>query len=161
MDGLEVLVLLGGDLDDPVLSLASAEQLIGERAGPVLARSRDHWTEPWGFIGDRLFLNRALLVSTTLGPVELMQEFLAIESDLGRDRTAAGRYGSRTVDVDILLIGQQHIDSPTLQVPHPRFHQRSFALAPAADIAPGWMHPVAGRTVLQLLNELRSTPVSS
>ncbi|MBL7982954.1 MAG: 2-amino-4-hydroxy-6-hydroxymethyldihydropteridine diphosphokinase [Flavobacteriales bacterium] len=155
MDALEVLVLLGGDLGDQVINLAGAERLIGERAGKVLARSRDHWTEPWGFKGDALFLNRALLLRTSLPPVVLMDVFLAIETELGRDRTDKGRYGSRTVDIDILLVGGQVIGSSTLQVPHPRFHERSFALAPAADIVPGWVHPVQGLTVLQLLNALR------
>jgi len=161
MDALEVLVLLGGDLGDQVINISTAERLIGERAGKVLARSRDHWTEPWGFKGDALFLNRALLVSTSLPPEVLMKAFMAIETELGRDRTAPGRYGSRTVDIDILLMGGQVIGSPNLQVPHPRFHERAFALAPAADIVPGWVHPVQGLTVLQLLNAIRHKPAAA
>lgn len=157
----EVLLLLGGNVGDPVVALGQAERLLGVRAGQVLARSRDHWTLPWGFTDDRLFLNRALLLSTTRPPDELLGEVLAIETTLGRRRIAGVRYGARTIDIDVLLIGGSVVNTPGLEVPHPRMHERAFALAPAADIAPGWVHPVLGRTVLQLLNDRLQPPVGA
>lgn len=135
--------------------LDAAQRMITERVGAVLGRSRDHWTEPWGFADERVFLNRALLVETEHEPSSLLRSLLAIENELGRERNTAQRYAARTIDIDILLIGDRVIDSDGLQVPHPRMHERAFALAPAADIVPSWVHPTLHHTVLDLLNDLR------
>ena len=151
---LEALLLLGGNIGDARGSFARAEALIGERAGRIAARSRDHWTEPWGFSDERLFLNRVLVVETALAPAALMEALLGIEAELGRQRNAADRYSARAIDIDILLIGDGVVELPSLVVPHPRLHERAFALGPAADIAPGWRHPRLGGTVLQLLRGL-------
>lgn len=153
--GEEALLLLGGNVGQPQQTMARAEALIADRCGTILARSRDNWTEPWGFADNRLFLNRALLVRSAHAPQELMGRLLAIEAELGRTRSEAGRYGPRTIDIDILLIGERILDLPGLQVPHPRLAERAFALEPAADIAPGWRHPLLGRTVLALSDDLR------
>lgn len=151
----ESVLLIGGNAGDPPAMLARAEAIIDERIGRIVARSRDHWTEPWGFVDERLFLNRALLLRTVLEPTALLDGLLGIERALGRVRDRTVRYAPRGIDIDILLIGEAVIDLPQLQVPHPRMHQRAFALSPAADIAPNWKHPVLHRTVLQLLNDLR------
>ncbi|MBL0128714.1 MAG: 2-amino-4-hydroxy-6-hydroxymethyldihydropteridine diphosphokinase [Flavobacteriales bacterium] len=154
-DASRVLLLLGGNLGDPPRMLDAAQRMITERVGAVLGRSRDHWTEPWGFADERVFLNRALLVETEHEPSSLLRSLLAIENELGRERNTAQRYAARTIDIDILLIGDRVIDSDGLQVPHPRMHERAFALAPAADIVPSWVHPTLHHTVLDLLNDLR------
>jgi 2-amino-4-hydroxy-6-hydroxymethyldihydropteridine diphosphokinase len=117
--------------------------------------SRLHWTEPWGFDHPDLFLNQAVVLATAMPPQELMQACLAMERDLGRVRAPDGRMEARTIDLDLLLVGTIRIVTEALVLPHPRMHQRAFALAPAADVAPMWMHPVLGRTVLDLLDELR------
>ena len=150
----EVIVLFGGNSGDPALTLQAALVLITKRIGPVLAQSRDHWTEPWGFTDDRLFLNKAIIVDTTLAPEDVMKELLAIERELGRVRSGDARYTARPVDLDILFIGTEVIDRPGLIVPHPRVHQRAFALGPAADVAPSLVHPLLGRSVLDLLNAI-------
>lgn len=152
----ELLLLLGGNLGDPRTTLAAAEAALVSVLGPVVARSRDHWTEPWGFVHGALFLDRALLFRTDLGPQRVLEHALAIEHALGRERVAGEGYRARTIDIDILLVGEQVLDTPDLQVPHPRMHLRGFALAPAADIAPGMRHPVLDRTVWRLLNDLRT-----
>jgi len=151
----EVLLLLGGDLGDPPATLNRAEAMLAGRAGQVLARSRDHWTEPWGFDGQGLFLNRALLLRTALAPERLLGAALGIERELGRTRVPGGGYSSRTIDIDILFFGDRVVGTPELAIPHPRMHERAFALAPACDIAPGKRHPVSGRTLLELLHDLR------
>ncbi|MEO8590116.1 MAG: 2-amino-4-hydroxy-6-hydroxymethyldihydropteridine diphosphokinase [Flavobacteriales bacterium] len=152
----DVLFLLGGNLGDPPTTLTAAENLLSKRAGQPISRSRDHWTEPWGFTDPHLFLNRALLVRTKLDPASLLAVALGIEHELGRERTNSGGYASRTIDIDILLFGDLVLSSPTLTLPHPRMHERWFALAPSADIVPSWQHPLLGRTILELLNDLRT-----
>ena len=151
---MEVLLLLGGNMGDVRVTLDQAEARITERVGAVRARSREHWTAPWGFRDHRLFLNRALLVDTHLAPEELLQRTLAIERELGRVRETGVGYAARPIDIDLLLWGQQVISLQDLHVPHPRMHERSFALAPAADVAPDWSHPLLHRTVLNLLNDV-------
>ena len=149
------VLLLGADRGDPSATFAKARILIGERIGPLLAVGRDHWTEPWGFNGDRPFLNCALLVEVgAIEPAELLARILDIEKALGRVRTDGHRYGPRTIDIDILFMEERVVRLADLEVPHPRVHERAFALAPAADIVPGLVHPVRGRTVLELLNEV-------
>ncbi|MCC7502184.1 MAG: 2-amino-4-hydroxy-6-hydroxymethyldihydropteridine diphosphokinase [Flavobacteriales bacterium] len=151
---VDAYLLLGGNEGSPLVALADAEALIGERIGAVRAHSRDHWTEPWGFEDPRLFLNRALCVTTTLAPEALLMEALAIEARLGRKRSEGPRYVSRPIDIDVLFFGDAVLDLPLLKVPHPRLQQRAFALAPLADIAPALVHPFLGRSVLHLLNDL-------
>jgi len=151
---VEAYLLLGGNEGSPVVTLSAAEDLIGERIGEVRARSRDHWTEPWGFEDPRLFLNRALCVATCLAPEVLLKEALAIEAQLRRKRVEGPRYTSRPIDIDVMFVGDAVLDLPGLKVPHPRMHQRTFALAPLADIGPALVHPLLGRSVLQLLNDL-------
>jgi 2-amino-4-hydroxy-6-hydroxymethyldihydropteridine diphosphokinase len=152
----EVLLLLGGNEGDLKATFQAAEAELA-RSGEILASSRDHWTEPWGFQDERSFLNRALLLKTSLEPDSLMAECLRIEKMHGRIREPGMPLGPRTLDLDILLIGMLEQRSPILEVPHPRMHQRLFALQPSADLVPNWVHPLLGRTVLQLLNELLPT----
>ncbi len=154
---MEALLLLGGNIGDVRITTDRAEEMIGEQCGAVLSRSRDHWTEPWGFQDDRLFLNRALVVRTGLSPKDLLAKCLEIERRLGRTQTEGQRYAPRTIDIDLLLCGDQVISSSDLVVPHPRMHERAFALAPAADVAPDWSHPILHRTVLTLLNDVLRT----
>lgn len=155
----EITMLLGANRDDPHATFARATTLIEDRIGPILASSRDHWTEPWGFQDSRLFLNRAILVETTMPPEQVMEKLLAIEQELGRMRLAGGHdYVSRPIDVDILFVEERVIAGPGLSVPHPRVHQRVFALSPAADIVPGLVHPLLHRTVLELLNQAQHRP---
>jgi 2-amino-4-hydroxy-6-hydroxymethyldihydropteridine diphosphokinase len=153
-EGRWALFLLGGDLGDPRYFLDRAEALLGEAFGQVPLRSRDHWTEPWGFTDHRLFLNRAVLVRSELGPEELMAVALDVERQLGRERHASAGYAPRTIDIDLLLLEDMVHQGPLATVPHPRLHQRAFALAPAADLCPEWVHPARERTMVQLLNDL-------
>ncbi len=154
----EFTLLLGANRGDPHATFAQASTLIEDRVGHVVASSRDHWTHPWGFEDDRLFLNRALLVETTKEPAEVMALLMEVEQELGRVRSATARYTARLIDIDILFIGGLVLDMPQLSVPHPRVHLRAFALAPAADLVPGLVHPVLHKHVLQLLNQVLQRP---
>jgi 2-amino-4-hydroxy-6-hydroxymethyldihydropteridine diphosphokinase len=81
-----------------------------------------------------------------------LSELLRIEKTLGRQRPYAG--AARTIDLDLILFGDAVIDEPDLTVPHPRFRERAFVLEPLAEIADGWVDPVTGRTVGELLRNL-------
>lgn len=157
----EILLLLGGNEGDPLDVLKKAEAALEAGVGSIISRSRHHWTEPWGFKDDRLFLNKALLLRSALAPDVLMQACLQIEKDLGRVRQEGTSYGPRPIDIDILMIEEEVENTPLLTCPHPQMHQRAFAMAPAADIAPHWRHPILQRTILQLLNDLLHRSVMS
>ena len=108
-----------------------------------------HETDAVG-VGDQPpFLNAAATGHTALAAQHLLATLLQIESRLGRERPFAG--APRAIDLDLILYGDSIIDEPGLRVPHPRFRERLFVLAPLAEIAPGWRDPVTGRTVGELL----------
>jgi 2-amino-4-hydroxy-6-hydroxymethyldihydropteridine diphosphokinase len=102
--------------------------------------------------GQPLFLNAAAVGDTTLSAAALLDLLLAVEVQLGRERAYIG--APRTVDLDLILYGGDVIEMTGLVVPHPRFRQRRFVLAPLAELAPEWIDPVTGKTVGELLAEL-------
>lgn len=114
-------------------------------------------TEPEGpagevLAGEPLFLNAVVTGTTALDGRALLDELLAIEREFGRERPYAG--AARTLDLDLILLGDQIIDEPGLQVPHPRFRARFFVLGPLAEIAPELRDPVTGERVADLLKRL-------
>jgi 2-amino-4-hydroxy-6-hydroxymethyldihydropteridine diphosphokinase len=113
-------------------------------------------TDPVGVPGDQpLFLNAAATGMSTTNARDLLQALLAIERERGRERPFPG--AARTLDLDLVLYGEQVIAAPDLIVPHPRFRERRFVLEPLAEIAPEMIDPVTGLTVRALLQaELRS-----
>jgi 2-amino-4-hydroxy-6-hydroxymethyldihydropteridine diphosphokinase len=111
-------------------------------------------TEPVEFTDQPWFLNCAVELDTEQSPQELISALLDIEKQMGRDREASAPKGPRTIDIDILLFGDQIIDQHGLKVPHPAMHQRRFVLAPLAEIDAEAIHPVLERSVGELLDEL-------
>jgi 2-amino-4-hydroxy-6-hydroxymethyldihydropteridine diphosphokinase len=117
----------------------------------VVALSRVRETAPQGGAGPGWFLNAVAEVETTLDARSLLDRCLAIETAHGRDRRLEGRWGARTLDLDLLLYGLAVIHEPGLEVPHPRLHERVFVLEPLADLAPDLVHPVLGVSIARLL----------
>jgi len=105
--------------------------------------------------GQSNYFNAAAIVETQLAPAELIAALLKIEKKLGRERSE--RWGPRTIDLDVLLCGDQVINQPEIAVPHPRMQERPFVLAPAAEIAGDWVHPTSQKTIGQLLASLPDT----
>jgi len=141
---------LGANLGDRERSIRRAAELIGARR-----LSSIHETEPWGYSDQPLFLNAVAEVETRLEPRALLDELLAVERRLGRERSGP-RYGPRTIDLDLLLYGDRVVDETGLAVPHPRLHERLFVLEPLAELAPSLEIPGNG-TVQALLAGLQST----
>ena len=104
------------------------------------------------------YLNAAAELRATATPRELLTLLLDIENCLGRVRNE--RWGPRTIDLDLLLYGRQVIRQPELEVPHPRMHRREFVLRPLCEIAPDLVHPVLGKDMRTLLEELNGSPPS-
>lgn len=150
-----VAVALGSNLGDRDAQLrGSITALI-----PVLTQLRVssfHETAPVDVVGSQpLFLNAAAVGETKLSAPAILDVLLAIEQGFGRERPY--ERAPRTIDLDLILYGDQIIDVPGLSVPHPRFRERLFVLEPLAEIAPDWIDPVTGRTISQLLSDLRHT----
>ena len=139
---------LGANLGSREETLRRAVELLGEADGvEVLALSQFRETDPVGVVDQPLFLNGAVEVDTTRTPRELLDLLLEIERSLGRVREE--RWGPRTVDLDLLVYGNEVVDEPGFRVPHPRLHERRFALEPLADLDPELEIP--GRGALSTL----------
>jgi 2-amino-4-hydroxy-6-hydroxymethyldihydropteridine diphosphokinase len=135
---------LGANLGDRAATLGAAlEQLASEPGIEVVAVSSFRETDPVGFLAQPRFLNAAAAVETTLPARELLERLLAIERRLGRTREGP-RFGPRAIDLDVLLYGDDQISEPGLVVPHPRLHERLFALEPLAELDPQLRVPGRG-----------------
>lgn len=138
---------LGGNIGDVPDALARAFDALGRLPGTRLLRASPLYRTPaWGVEAQPDFVNAAATVETTLPAGDLLAHLLGIERALGRTRAADGsdRWGPRSVDLDLLLYGDAVIDEPGLRVPHPRLHERAFALLPLAAIAPEAVIPGIG-----------------
>ena len=148
---------LGANLGDRAATLTRAIDLLGERPGiDVVAVSSFRETDPVGYLDQPRFLNAAVAIETSLAPTALLATLLEVERELGRVREGP-RYGPRTVDLDLLLMDDLVLDEPGLELPHPRLHERAFALEPLAELDPALVVPGHG-PVRQLLLSLQSSP---
>lgn len=144
---IEAALAFGGNLDDPVEAFAAAlSSLRRNPATTVVRQSSVYRTAPWGRLDQPDFLNMAVLIETSLTAGELLALGLEIERERGRERLE--RWGPRTLDIDILSYGEETIDRPGLQIPHPRIAERAFVLTPLNEIAPHLM--IGERSVAQL-----------
>ena len=141
----------GSNLGDREAAIRGAAERLGIRRLSALRE-----TEPWGPVaGQPRFLNAVGELETELPPRELLERLLATERAFGRVRGGAVRFGPRTLDLDLLLYGEERLDGPDLTVPHPRLHERAFVLAPLAELAPELEVPGRGQ-VQELLRGVQS-----
>lgn len=144
---------LGANIGDPALTLRAAVDQIA-KLGRNLERSRVYAANPIGGPPQPTFLNAAVAFDCDLTPHELLEQLHGIENRYGRHRAAEIRWGPRTLDLDILMIGalgETILDSPELVVPHPRLAERAFALAPLVEVAPDAVVPGHGRAAALLV----------
>jgi 2-amino-4-hydroxy-6-hydroxymethyldihydropteridine diphosphokinase len=126
---------LGSNLGDREATLREALRRLGELDGiAVVAVSSFSETDPVGKVDQPRFVNAAAELETSLQPHDLLDRLLEVERALGRDRAQEERWGPRTVDLDLLLYGDETVEEPGLEVPHPRLAQRAFVLEPLLEL---------------------------
>jgi 2-amino-4-hydroxy-6-hydroxymethyldihydropteridine diphosphokinase len=152
---IDVYLLLGSNLGNRQLFLNKAIILIENEIAPVSKISSIYETQSWGKTDAPDYLNQVIVLQTTLPAQVVLKKILAIENELGRRREE--KWGSRTIDIDILFYGQELINEQGLHVPHPELQNRRFTLEPLAEVAPHFVHPVLNKTALQLTKALKDS----
>lgn len=143
-------ILIGSNEGDRLLQLRTACEAI-KNLGNIKNVSSIYETAAWGLEEQASFLNQVLELHTELSPEILLVALLNIEQKMGRKRVQ--KWAARLIDIDILYIGQEIIQTETLQIPHPYLHLRRFTLVPLCEISPNFLHPIYQKTNQELLEE--------
>ena len=142
---------IGSNLGDRRANLAEAIERTGQLPGTRVVRASSLYeSEPLGD-AKTWFVNGAIELDTALAPEALLKKLQAIEEAMGRKRVKGKRWGSRIIDLDILLYDQDVIEKRALKIPHPELHKRRFVLLPLAELAPQVVHPQLGQSISSLL----------
>lgn len=154
-----VFLNIGSNLGDRRKNLSRAVAAIEKEFG-YFELSHAVESKPWGFDSDNDFLNIGMMIISDLQPLEILRKLQEIEREMGSEshRKPDGSYADRLIDIDIIAIDDLIIDTPELQVPHPRMAERRFVLEPMEELAPFWHHPLLHKTPGEMLHELDSTP---
>ena len=150
---VESLIAVGSNLGDRQGNLRRAVRAIGS-LGRVRCASSVYETEPMYLEGQGWFLNCVICLESDLAPRALLDALHRVETEMGRVRGV--RYGPRAVDLDILFYGDEVVSEEGLEIPHPRIAERLFVLAPLCEVRPGYVHPVLGKTVSEMVSSLRT-----
>jgi 2-amino-4-hydroxy-6-hydroxymethyldihydropteridine diphosphokinase len=140
---------LGSNLGDRAKNLRDAIAAMGNAGVSVVRVSSVYETEPVDYLDQPWFLNCAVEAEAELAALDLLHALRGIEAEMGSKKLIVK--GPRLIDIDILLYGNEIIDTPELQVPHPRMHLRRFVLEPLAEVAPSVQHPVSHLSISELL----------
>jgi len=152
-------IALGSNLGDREQNINAAVERLRQTAGIRVEKVSSYYeTEPVGGPPQGKYLNAVVEVECCVSASGLLKQLQRIEKDLGRTRP--GKSFPRTIDLDILLFGDQVIDEAEIKVPHPRMHVRLFVLDPLSEIAPEAVHPVLGQTVAEMRQSLREADAS-
>ncbi|HEY9005513.1 2-amino-4-hydroxy-6-hydroxymethyldihydropteridine diphosphokinase [Ohtaekwangia sp.] len=144
-----IFLLLGTNLGDREQNLAKAKELILAQVGTITRQSSTYQTAAWGKTDQPDFYNEVIAIDTALAPEALLQATLGIEEQMGRRRTEV--WGTRVIDIDILLYHDCIVATTNLTIPHPAMAQRRFTLIPLAEIAADIVHPIYKKTIRELL----------
>jgi 2-amino-4-hydroxy-6-hydroxymethyldihydropteridine diphosphokinase len=150
-----VFLSTGSNIGDRAANLRKAADACNTLLGKVLKSSSVYQTAAWGNENQQPFLNQVLELQTALSPQETMQKILELEVGLGRIRNQ--KWGPRSIDIDILLYGNEVLNESGLHVPHPQLANRRFVLVPLAEIAPEMVHPESKLSISQLLARCADT----
>jgi 2-amino-4-hydroxy-6-hydroxymethyldihydropteridine diphosphokinase len=146
-----VVILLGGNVGDTIVYFKKAEKHLVRHLGKVYKKSHLYSSKAWGKTDQNDFLNQILVFKTGIEPIVLLDICQQAENENGRKRTVV--WGERTIDIDILYVGNEIITESRLVVPHPYIAQRRFTLLPLAEILPDFIHPIYHKSQSTLLDE--------
>ena len=153
LDLRKAYLLLGSNLGNREQLLIKAIEAIDAKVGSISSTSSVYETEAWGKTDQPGFLNLAIAIETLLTPLELLENVLLIEKELGRIRHE--KWGARMIDIDIIFYEEYIVnDENKLIIPHPEMQNRKFVLEPLSEIAPDLIHPIFRLSVLQMLKTL-------
>ncbi|SKC56691.1 2-amino-4-hydroxy-6-hydroxymethyldihydropteridine diphosphokinase [Ohtaekwangia koreensis] len=144
-----IFLLLGSNLGDRAQNLETSRNLIQQTAGRIVKASSIYQTAAWGKSDQPDFYNQVIEIETLLDPDTLLQTTLQIEEHMGRTRTEV--WGSRIIDIDILLYGDVIVEHERLKIPHPQMTNRRFTLVPLSEIASEVIHPITRKEIRELL----------
>ena len=154
----QAAIALGSNLGDSLTTLDHSIRVLAETPGINLVNHSSWYrTKPVG-PPQPDYLNGCALLQVALSPHKLLATLLEIEQQFGRERKE--HWGARTLDLDVILYENLVLDTPDLQIPHPRMRERAFVLVPLAEIAPSWIEPVSGKTIIELLKDVDCSGVS-
>ena len=144
---------IGSNLGNRQENCLRAIELLQKKGIIVKKRSSLYETEPWGVKDQPLFLNMAIEVETKLNPEALLRILKDVEKEVGRKEST--KWGSRIIDLDILLIDNIVLNKDNLKIPHPLMHKRDFVLLPLCEIAPDIKHPLLKVSIIELCNSYK------
>ncbi|MFR9503620.1 MAG: 2-amino-4-hydroxy-6-hydroxymethyldihydropteridine diphosphokinase [Rikenellaceae bacterium] len=158
-----VALLLGGNIGPLEETFEGVKRDLECEVGEIVSCSEQLLSQAWGFCSEE-FLNEAVVIDTSLEAEQLLDAVQLIEERWGRDRLREDEikrekgesYCARTIDIDIILFGQEIIQSERLIIPHPLMGERKFVLEPLSQVLPLAIHPVSGKSIKEMLEELNS-----
>ena len=152
----QIYLCIGGNIGEREANLEEAIEFIDFNFGDVIAVSSIYESEPWGMTDAPNFLNQVVQIQSELSDDELLAEIEELENFFGRERSIEG-YVSREMDIDVLFIESEIIDTEKMKVPHPRMTERRFVLEPLSEIASDMVHPAMKQTVAELLKACKDS----
>jgi 2-amino-4-hydroxy-6-hydroxymethyldihydropteridine diphosphokinase len=151
----KIAIGIGTNQGDRILSVSNVLKKMLHHGLRIIQVSGLYESKAVGYQSDNLFLNAVVKVETQLEPLKVLEILMAIEADMGRIRLETG-YSDRPIDLDILAVGDEIIQTEILQVPHPRIHDRAFVLVPLLEVWPDWIHPQLGLSIEKMARQVQN-----